>query len=318
MFSLRRHFNALNKIGERQATSVNVLYNKNFKSNATNQNLLLCMQNYYSIGCFYMRIIFKQKPCTKNIKLNKVSSNEATFFFSALKLNATSRPFILNLLFNAKNTFRQFHYETKHFHTNHATNSKNMSATFTRLFNLFIKSFNVTLEQIKTNLFKNRSRLIASMSAVGIFSWDERRITDEDIKAEVSDIMSGFTIVNKQNQSLSSNENNQSYIRSIGAIDFEKNRQLNGNAEWKLIYDKKDLIIWKRKMEGIDEVGDLFEYKVLGRMYDITPLEFYQTQIDLEFRKQWDYLVVVLDMIEKDMISNTELVRWVRERERVF
>jgi len=35
------------------------------------------------------------------------------------------------------------------------------------------------------------------------------------------------------------------------------------------------------------------------------------TKVDLEFRKQWDKLVITLDVVDKDDDSGTEVVHWV-------
>ena len=35
------------------------------------------------------------------------------------------------------------------------------------------------------------------------------------------------------------------------------------------------------------------------------------TKVDLEFRKQWDKLVITLDIVDKDESSGTEVVHWV-------
>lgn len=84
------------------------------------------------------------------------------------------------------------------------------------------------------------------------------------------------------------------------------------DKEWNKIFDKKDLIIWRRKIGTEPESGsDIYEHKVLGRIDDITPIEYYQTQLDLEYRKEWDFLVILLESLQKDPVSNTELVRWV-------
>ncbi len=72
------------------------------------------------------------------------------------------------------------------------------------------------------------------------------------------------------------------------------------------------MLIWRRKI-GYDTENnlDIFEHKVLGRFDEITPIEYYQVQVDLEYRKEWDFLIKFLEMIKKDPVTNTELVRWV-------
>ena len=39
-------------------------------------------------------------------------------------------------------------------------------------------------------------------------------------------------------------------------------------------------------------------------------LSFHE-QIDFDFRKSWDNLIVKLDVIDKDPISGTEVVQWI-------
>jgi StAR-related lipid transfer protein 7, mitochondrial len=163
----------------------------------------------------------------------------------------------------------------------------------------------------KTNLFKKvripiieSKKLYALALTAGLFTWDEHGVTNNEVKNEINQVLTAFKITN--------NESKQ--------IDFEKSRHFQ-DSEWEKIFDKKDLIIWRRKIFIDDEYEttnsddngqslELYEYKVLGRIMDVTPIEFYETQIDLKFRKQWDYLVISIEMIDKDSISNTELIRW--------
>lgn len=72
------------------------------------------------------------------------------------------------------------------------------------------------------------------------------------------------------------------------------------------------MLIWRRKI-GFDDANglDIFEHKVLGRIDDLTPIEFYQTQIDIDYRKEWDFLVKYLEVVKRDPVTNTELLQWV-------
>ena len=153
----------------------------------------------------------------------------------------------------------------------------------------------------KINDLKPNKKLYAlSFSTAGLFSWEDYSISDTEVKTEINDVLTTFKI---------SEENRK--------INFEQSRNFQ-DADWEKIYDKKDLIIWRRKITIEEEPkpdeqtvsNELYEYKVLGRINDVTPIEFYQTQIDLNFRKQWDYLVIFIEMIDKDPVSHTELIRW--------
>lgn len=167
-----------------------------------------------------------------------------------------------------------------------------------------------------------RGLLLSPVAALsGLFTWDEYKISDDDIRREVDEILSMFTM---EKRAASEDEAHKKRIH----IDLDKSRGYE-DAEWKLIYDKPDLIIWRReivlnendlashKAEGQSSaVGggvnyDIYEYKVLGRIHDATPIEFYKTQVDLSVRKSWDYLVLYLDVMSKHVETHTELIRWI-------
>lgn len=176
--------------------------------------------------------------------------------------------------------------------------------------NIFFDKTNLLRNKLKNvkNNFKindlklNKKLYALSFSTAGLFSWDDYSISDTEVKTEINDVLTTFKI---------SEENRK--------INFEQSRNFQ-DAVWEKIYDKKDLIIWRRKITIEEEPkpkpheqtvsNELYEYKVLGRINDVTPIEFYQTQIDLNFRKQWDYLVIFIEMIDKDPVSHTELIRW--------
>ena len=195
---------------------------------------------------------------------------------------------------------------------------KNQSQSFLKLLSAFIQNIRVKTCQsfVKSASFFSSSATITYLSrtsltaSIGLINWDEHNISNEEIKKEVNEILTLFGI---DNEKASANE------KTSKKINFTKARTLETD-EWKLIYNEKDLLIWRRSINLSDIVEntsendasyDLFEYKVLGRMNDITPLDFFQTQLDLEYRKKWDHLVISLDTIEKHNPTNTELIRWI-------
>lgn len=149
-----------------------------------------------------------------------------------------------------------------------------------------------------------------TFAACGLFSWDQFRISNEEVKSELTDILKEFNSVkNGENDTDNKKDDKNPVVES--RINFEASRNFE-NEEWTKIYDKKDLLIWRRKIGYDNESGaDIYEHKVLGRFDDLTPIEYYQVQIDLAYRTEWDFLIKMLKMISKDAVSNTELVRWV-------
>ena len=183
-------------------------------------------------------------------------------------------------------------------------------------------------------------RFCLAATTTGFFSWDDWKITNEDIKSEIDDMLETFKR-NTTNKSSTSTENSSEAIK----INFEYSRTIERDNEWRKVYDKKDLIIWRRKLlineqntlvipvqdnnnntngsdhqeksssnnsnsDSAESMHEIFEYKVLGRLNDVTPLEFFHTQVDLDFRKEWDYLVIQIESLDKEETTNTEVIKW--------
>lgn len=172
-------------------------------------------------------------------------------------------------------------------------NTSKLKQTFSR----FFKQLNHNFKPIsRLDSPKKRVGITTSLAACGLFSWDEFRISNDEVTIEIKDILDQFNLDAKSQSE---------------RIDFEASRSFE-NKEWSKIYDKNDLIIWRRTI-GYDEENqlDIFEHKVLGRIDDITPIEYFKTQLNLDYRKEWDHFVKFLEMIKQDPVSKTELVQWV-------
>ena len=171
--------------------------------------------------------------------------------------------------------------------------------------NEFIKIIKSKWSQFDHVNQRTRSLCLVT-SSFGMFSsWEDIRISNDDMQREVNDMLSLFNCSDLTSADMGK--------YTSANIDLEKMRKLS-DKDWLKIYDKRDLIIWRKKvnLDVKDAGGDIevYEYKVLGRIEDLTPLEFYQTQLDLEYRKVWDNLVISLDVVAKDTLSGTELIYW--------
>merc|ERR1719334_1893427 len=76
---------------------------------------------------------------------------------------------------------------------------------------------------------------------------------------------------------------------------------------WEPVHDRPQMKIWRRPIFD----GQLFQYKVYGTWDDVPAAAFYLIQVDLDYRKSWDKLVVKLDVIDRDSESGAEVVHWV-------
>uniref|UniRef100_A0A8C9PY81 StAR-related lipid transfer protein 7, mitochondrial n=1 Tax=Spermophilus dauricus TaxID=99837 RepID=A0A8C9PY81_SPEDA len=94
----------------------------------------------------------------------------------------------------------------------------------------------------------------------------------------------------------------------------ESKSQTEGNEElkdkeqpWEMVMDKKHFKLWRRPIEG----SHLYQYRVFGTYTDVTPRQFFNVQLDTEYRKKWDALVIKLEVIERDVVSGSEVLHWV-------
>jgi len=81
-----------------------------------------------------------------------------------------------------------------------------------------------------------------------------------------------------------------------------------GPAEWEPLITKEHFKLHRRPVR---DNPFLYEYRCSGSYTDITPAAFFVAQMDLDYRKQWDNLVVSLDVIDVQKQTGSEVVRWI-------
>ena len=179
---------------------------------------------------------------------------------------------------------------------------------------------------------KNKSKFIFTSYCTATFyqkfSWDDYRITNDELNDYVTEMLTEF---GHKDKSVALNEP----IPDNSGDQVSENSSLNGNS-WENVFKRSDLVIWRRKLiendfndtEKIipDDKNEqkvaknssaqpfIYEYKVFGRLFDVSPLDFFRTQIDLNYRKTWDHLVVKLEVMSTDKkIENqtSELIQWI-------
>lgn len=120
---------------------------------------------------------------------------------------------------------------------------------------------------------------MAALGGGGAFVWDGRRIEEEELRRSVQEL-----------QQLENPE------------EFRDQEQ-----PWELIMEREQFRLWRRPILGTH----LCQYRVFGSYSDVTPRQFFNVQLDTEYRKQWDALVLRLEVLERDPVTGTELVHWV-------
>lgn len=126
-------------------------------------------------------------------------------------------------------------------------------------------------------------KLIAALA--GVFMWEDEKIRDDELRRCALEL-----------QALESVKGQSGNPKSAVIVD----------PGWEVVMDKKNFRVWRRPIQG----SHLFEYRVFGSYTDVTPRQFFNVQLDTEYRKKWDALVIKLEVVDRDVNTGTEVVHW--------
>lgn len=127
-------------------------------------------------------------------------------------------------------------------------------------------------------------KLVAALA--GVFMWENEKIQDEEIRRCGLELQ-GLEFVKR----LSSHSGTEARHHDPG---------------WEVVVEKKDFRVWKRPIPN----SHLYEYRVLGSYSDVTPRQFFNVQLDTEYRKKWDSLVIKLEVVDREVSTGSEVVHW--------
>ncbi|AWP15176.1 putative stAR-related lipid transfer protein 7 mitochondrial [Scophthalmus maximus] len=127
-------------------------------------------------------------------------------------------------------------------------------------------------------------KLVAALA--GVFMWENEKIQDEEIRR------CGLEL-----QELGAAKGQSSSLGSVA---------VKPDQDWEVVMEKSDFRVWKRPIPN----SHLYEYRVLGSYNDVTPRQFFNVQLDTEYRKKWDSLVIKLEVVDRDVNTGSEVVHW--------
>ncbi|KAM4532772.1 stAR-related lipid transfer protein 7, mitochondrial [Fundulus diaphanus] len=127
-------------------------------------------------------------------------------------------------------------------------------------------------------------KLVAALA--GVFMWENEKIQDEEIR--------------RCGLELEAIEAVKRLCTPSGALAGQQ------DGGWEVVMEKKDFRVWKRPIPN----SHLYEYRVLGSYNDVTPRQFFNVQLDTEYRKKWDALVIKLEVVDRDANTGSEVVHW--------
>ncbi|XP_069475197.1 stAR-related lipid transfer protein 7, mitochondrial [Ambystoma mexicanum] len=135
-------------------------------------------------------------------------------------------------------------------------------------------------------------KLIAALT--GVFMWEEERVKKEELQRSAAEML---------------------YLSgSVGNSNWEGSDLQTLNPQpapdevaWEIVISKKQFKLWRRPIGG----SSLYQYRVFGTYRDVTPRQFFNVQLDTEYRKKWDALVIKLEVLERDAVTGSEVLHWV-------
>ncbi|TRY68041.1 hypothetical protein DNTS_003628 [Danionella cerebrum] len=133
------------------------------------------------------------------------------------------------------------------------------------------------------NRHAHAGKFIAALA--GVFMWEEEKIHEDELRRCAWEL-----------QALESTRSQNMNIKTGISVD----------PCWEVVMEKKNFKVWRRPI--LD--SHLFEYRVFGSYSDVTPRQFFNVQLDTEYRKRWDALVIKLEVVDRDVNTGTEVVHW--------
>ncbi|KAK3919685.1 StAR-related lipid transfer protein 7, mitochondrial [Frankliniella fusca] len=173
---------------------------------------------------------------------------------------------------------------------------------------IMIRIFSRFLSRLRVSLLHRSHNLLLSASVLPFFCWEDERIPDEYL-LKFSNELEAVACLREhtcQNASVPCKPNGKKSPMLSCPSHFHNDRI---EDPWELFIQQGSLLVWRREVPNHRGEG-LFEYKVYGAYDDITARDFLAVHVDTVFRREWDSSAVVLDVLEREPQSNSEVVYW--------
>ncbi|XP_076295619.1 stAR-related lipid transfer protein 7, mitochondrial isoform X2 [Lasioglossum baleicum] len=186
-----------------------------------------------------------------------------------------------------------------------------------QIFHLYTRIWEKTalkefMKSWRNRAFRNGRRFITSSIGVAVFNWDRERINEKELnsyKQEIEGIykLRDTTVVCPNCHLRIVIDVQQPGVKYCTCQDNKNKSDATSNQDaegWMPYLEREDMLIWRRQEPNS---GGLFAYKVYGSFAEVSAEDFLQTQIDVEYRKQWDPIARELRIIDSDPMSETSI-----------
>ncbi|KAK9881894.1 hypothetical protein WA026_018091 [Henosepilachna vigintioctopunctata] len=219
-----------------------------------------------------------------------------------------------------KDKFLVFPRATKRCHSNYLINlwtrqcecvaAQKIQRSY-KMFNMYSRLFE---EKNVRNLFsrmkfgsrrKGKDLILGSVTLLA-FEWEKYRIPEKDMKNHLNDLAYVYTLREKTLCQGCHKKHPTENTENVCHCDNYKSPEPPMKYDnWETFIEKKDLVVWRR----LNESGH-YEYKVYGSYNDVSAEEFLNVQVDTNYRRIWDTTAIVLEVVDKDPDSNSDIIYW--------
>ncbi|XP_054010029.1 stAR-related lipid transfer protein 7, mitochondrial-like isoform X2 [Hylaeus anthracinus] len=160
----------------------------------------------------------------------------------------------------------------------------------------------------RNRALKNSRHFLMSSIGITMFNWDRERITEDELngyKKEIEGIhrLRDSTVICAKCHLRIVIDTKQPDVKYCTCRGNKYNATSNRDSDgWTPYIERQDMLIWRREEPNC---GGLFAYKVYGSFADVSAEDFLQTQIDVDYRKEWDPTARELQIIDTDPASQT-------------
>ncbi|CAH2002180.1 unnamed protein product [Acanthoscelides obtectus] len=164
------------------------------------------------------------------------------------------------------------------------------------------------IKRMRQSLARKGKELALGAVGVSAYNWKDDRIPLEDIKQHQGEF--DYVQLLKENticmlcdpSSKTTINTSVCECGTAGKPDTSKSYD-----QWVPYLERDDLVVWRRP-----HPSGLYEYKVYGSYDDVCAMDFLQVQIDMDYRKKWDEMTVMLEVADTDPTpdANSDLIYW--------
>ncbi|MPC26800.1 StAR-related lipid transfer protein 7, mitochondrial [Portunus trituberculatus] len=169
------------------------------------------------------------------------------------------------------------------------------------------------LVSLRRTLASKGRHLLLSAVCFSNFNWDQEKISDERLQESAKHLESVGDLCQAtvecdtcgKRQVIDQKMVNVDYCMCDGSLGYTSDTR--EYESWHPFIEREHHIVWRQRHP---KHSHLFAYKVYGRYDDVSLSSFMETQLNSDYRTEWDDTALQLKVMSSHEDSNSDLVYW--------